>query len=103
MASKIKKGDTVQVITGKDKGKVGAVTKVFRDDRVTVSGINLKKKTVKADSQNNVAGEIKTIEGRIHVSNVVLYDAESKKPIKVGFKVVEGKSVRVDKATGEAV
>lgn len=104
MASKLRKNDQVIVLTGKSKGHVGTITKVFSNDYVTVSGANLLKKCVKADPQNNVAGEIKTIEGKIHRSNIALYNPETKKPVKVGFKVEPGQpKIRINKETGEAI
>lgn len=104
MAKKLKKNDQVIVIAGKSKGHVGPITKVLSDGYLIVTGANLRKKCVKADPQNNVVGEIKTIEGKIHASNVALYNADTKKKVKVGFKVDEkGQKVRVDKASGEPV
>ena len=104
MASKLRKGDQVIVLCGKSKGHVGEIIRVYTDGYVKVSGANLKKKCVKADPQNDIKGEIKTIEGRIHRSNVALYNADTKKKIKVGFKLEADKpKIRVDKATGEQV
>ena len=104
MASKLKKNDQVIVQTGKSKGHVGTITKIVADGYIIVSGANMRKKCIKADPQNNVAGEIKSIEGKIHHSNVALYDSNTKKRIKVGFKQ-EGDSpkVRVNKDTGDQV
>lgn len=104
MASKLKKNDQVIVTTGKSKGHVGSITRVLPDGYVIVSGANMLKKCVKADPQNNVKGEIKSIEGKIHHSNVALYDAEKKQRVKVGFKQEDGKSkIRINKTTGDAV
>lgn len=104
MASKLKKNDQVIVTTGKSKGHVGAITRILADGYIIVSGANIRKKCVKADPQNNIKGEIKSIEGKIHHSNVALYDADKKQKIKVGFKQEDGKpKARVNKETGEAV
>ena len=103
MASKLKKNDQVIVVTGKSKGHVGAILKVLDNGYLIVSGANMRKKCIKADPQNNIAAEIKSIEGKIHHSNVALYNADQKKKIKVGFKTVDGSKVRVNKASGEQV
>lgn len=83
---KIKKGDKVQVIAGKDKGLVGTVTKVHRDvQRVTVEGVNRITKHVKP--AGNRAGGIETVEAPIHVSNVMLVCPETNKPTRVGYRL----------------
>lgn len=98
---KIKKGDNVIVIAGKDKGKTGKVEKVFpKTDQVLVEGLNIitkHQKNKRARSQGQV---VKKPVG-IHVSNVSLVDG--KKPVRVGYKVEEGKKVRVSRKTGKAV
>lgn len=100
---KIKKGDEVIVIAGKDKGKKGSVTSVIRDtDRVVVSGVNLIKRHQRADRAN--AGGIVTKEASLHISNVALADPREGKPSRVGYKIQDdGKKVRVSKLSGEVL
>ncbi len=103
MAAKIKKGDRVVLITGKDKGKQGEVLKVLpSESRVLVQGINTVKRHTKPSMGN--AGGIVTKELSVHVSNVALVDPKDGKPSRVGFKVLaDGKKVRVAKRSGEVV
>lgn len=99
---RIKKGDTVVVITGKDKGKHGKVLKAMpKENRVIVEGVNVQTKHAKAT--RTTGAEIKHIEGPIDASNVMLYDAKEKKAIKVGYTVVDGKKVRTNRKTGEVI
>ncbi|CZR00074.1 50S ribosomal protein L24 [Trichococcus ilyis] len=99
----VKTGDKVKVITGKDKGKEGVILKTFpKKDRVIVEGINIVKKHRKA-SQTNPTGGILEEAAPIHVSNVMLIDAKTGEPTRVGSKVVDGKKVRVSKKTGEII
>ncbi|CZQ93401.1 ribosomal protein l24 signature [Trichococcus palustris] len=99
----VKTGDKVKVITGKDKGKEGVILKTFpKKDRVLVEGINIVKKHRKA-SQTNPTGGILEEAAPIHVSNVMLIDAKTGEPTRVGSKVVDGKKVRVSKKTGEII
>ena len=103
MAMKIKKGDQVIVITGRDKGKTGEVTKAMpKDSKVVVSGINLVKRHTKPTQEN--AGGIISKEMPIHVSNVALIDPKSGKATRVGIKVEkDGSKVRVAKKSGEVI
>ena len=97
----IKKGDTVKVISGKDKGKTGVVlTALPKKDRVLVEGVNIIKKHTKPN-QANPQGGIVSQEEAIHVSNVMLLDPKSGEPTRVGYKVEDGKKVRVAKKSGE--
>ena len=100
---KIKKGDTVIVITGKDKGKRGKVEKVSpKLARVTVEGINQVTKHTKATAQS--AGGLVKVSASIHISNVALLDPKSDKATRVGVKTLEGgKKVRVAKRSGEII
>jgi len=100
---KIKKGDKVQVVTGKNKGKVGDVTKVFpSENRVIVSGVNLAKKHTKP-SQTSEGGIIQK-ELPIHVSNVSHVDPKTNEITKIGYKTLEdGKKVRFAKKSGEII
>ena len=97
---KIKKGDTVIVIAGADKGKVGTVQKAFpKLNKVVVDGVNVHKKHQKP-TQTNPEGSIVDIYAPIDVSNVAIYDAKTKKASRVGYRIEDGKKVRFAKATG---
>ena len=103
MSMKIKKGDKVIVITGKDKGKTGEVTKAMpKENKVIVSGINLVKRHQKPSQEN--AGGIVSKEMPIHVSNVALVDPKSGKATRVAMRVEEGgRKVRVAKRSGDVI
>lgn len=100
---RIKKGDTVKVITGKDKGKTGEITKVLREDRrVVVKGVNIATKHVKPSQLS--AGGIQKIEASIHASNVMILDPKTDAPTRVGVKTDDkGKRVRFAKKSGEVL
>ena len=100
---KIKKGDKVIVITGKDKGKTGEVTKVLvQENKVIVSGINIAKRHTKPSQES--AGGIISKEMPIHISNVAYVDPKTSKPTRLGIKVdKDGRKVRVAKKSGEVV
>ena len=98
----IKKGDTVYVNAGNDKGKTGKVLEVLRDkDRVIVEGVNMVSKHTKPNPKAPQGGIIKQ-EAGIHISNVNLVDANGR-ATKVAHKEVEGKKVRIAKTTGEEI
>ena len=99
----IKKGDTVYVNAGNDKGKTGKVLEVLRDkDRVIVEGVNMIKRHTKPNSQHP-QGAIVEREAAIHISNVQLMDSTGK-PVKVGYKFDEdGKKIRVARKSGEEI
>jgi large subunit ribosomal protein L24 len=101
MAAKIKKGDQVVVIAGKDKGRTGKVTKVHPDlGRVTVEGVNVVARTVRP-SMSDPQGGVKRFEAPIHLSNVAIQDPKTGKPTRVGFKTMpDGRKVRVAKGSG---
>ncbi|MEQ9520682.1 MAG: 50S ribosomal protein L24 [Parvibaculum sp.] len=103
MAAKIKKGDKVIVLAGKDKGKQGEVLGVFpQEGRVLVQGVNLVKRHEKQTQTS--AGGIATREAKLDLSNVAYVDPKNGKATRVGFKVLEdGKKVRVAKASGEVI
>jgi large subunit ribosomal protein L24 len=102
MAAKIKKGDQVVVLTGKDKGRKGAVLKVLpTEGRVVVQGVNVVQRHTRP-SQANPQGGIITKEATIHVSNVAHVDSNGK-PTRVGFKIEGDKKVRVAKTTGDVI
>ncbi len=99
---RIKKDDTVIVITGKDKGKHGKVLKAMpKENRVIVEGVNVVTKHAKATRK--AGAEIKHFEGPIDASNVMLYDTKAKEVIKVGYQIKDGKKVRVSKKTGNVI
>lgn len=99
----VKKGDKVKVITGKDKNKEGIVLEAFpKKDKVVVEGVNVMKKHQKP-SQTAPQGGIVEIEAPIHVSNVMVIDPSNGEATRVGYKVVDGKKVRVSKKTGEVL
>lgn len=99
----IKKNDRVKVIAGKDKGKEGTVEKVFPSkERVIVKGVNIVKKHQKPTNANPNGGIVE-VEAPIHVSNVMLIDPSNNEPTRVGFKIEDGKKVRVSKKTGKTL
>ena len=96
---KIRKDDTVIVLAGKDKGKTGKVLKAMpKEGRVIVEGINIQTKHQKQTQKE--AAEIKHQEGPIDVSNIAIYDPKAKAATRVGYKVENGKKVRVAKKSG---
>ena len=103
MAAKIKKGDRVVVLTGKDKGRTGEVMQSFpAESKVLVQGVNMVKRHTKP-SQFDPQGGIKEREAKIHVSNVSLIDPKDNKPTRVGFEERDGKKLRVSRRSGEVL
>lgn len=103
MASKIKQGDNVIVISGKDRGRKGVVVRVA-GDRVYVEGINMVKKHVKPNPQRNQPGGIIEQEASVHISNLAILASEQDKPTRVGFKFLEdGSKVRYKKSDGNLI
>ena len=101
---KIRKGDDVIVRAGKDKGKSGRVTKILKNNKVLVEGINQVKKNQKPNPNAGVSGGIIVKDMPIDVSNIGLYNPVTKKADRVGFKFLEdGKKVRYFKSTNEVV
>ena len=100
---KLKKGDEVIVIAGKDKGKTGKITKMHTDIlKANVSGVNKVKKHQKPD--NNQAGGIIEKEMPIHISNLAFYDTALKKGVRIGFKFDQkNKKIRINKDSGKAI
>ncbi|ARK21509.1 50S ribosomal protein L24 [Sporosarcina sp. P26b] len=99
----VKKGDKVMVISGKDKGKTGVILTAYpKKDRVLVEGINIVKKHTKPN-QENPQGGIVSQESTIHVSNVMVIDPKTGEPTRVGYKVEDGKKVRIAKKSGESL
>ncbi|MGJ3231163.1 MAG: 50S ribosomal protein L24 [Oceanicaulis sp.] len=102
MAAKIKKGDKVVILTGRDKGKTGEVVRVMpSEDRVVVSGVNTVKRHQRPTQTS--AGGIEEKDAPIHVSNVAHLDPKSGEPTRVGFEIRDGKKVRVAKKSGEVI
>jgi large subunit ribosomal protein L24 len=103
MAQKIRKGDTVVVTAGKDKGKTGEVTRVIpKESKVVVSGVNVHVRHRKP-SQVNPQGGLERREAPLHVSNVAFADPKSGEPTRVRFEVRDGKKVRVAAKSGELI
>lgn len=99
----VKTGDTVQVVTGADKGKVGVVQKVLsKTGMVVVEGVNVKTKTVQPKSRDET-GRLVTSESPVHASNVMHYSKAQETRSRLGFKEVDGKKVRVLVKTGEVL
>jgi large subunit ribosomal protein L24 len=102
--NKIRKGDEVVVISGKDKGRRGTVLKVLEDDRILVENVNMVKKHQRPNPNANVAGGIVDKEMSIHISNVMLFNPISKKGDRVGLRKLEdGRKVRFFKSNNEVV
>jgi large subunit ribosomal protein L24 len=101
---RIKKGDEVIVIAGKDKGRRGTVLRVVDDERVVVENINVAKKHQKPDPNRGIGGGIIDKEMPIHQSNVMVFNPVTKKGDRIGTKRLEdGRKVRIFKSTGEVV
>ena len=100
---KIKREDEVVILAGKDKGKRGKVRKVLDNDKLIVSGINMIKKHTKPNPQAGVAGGIVEKEAPIQVSNVAIFNPETGKADRVGFKVEGDSKIRIFKSNGEAI
>jgi large subunit ribosomal protein L24 len=99
--AKIKKGDTVVVLAGKDKGKTGEVTSVRpKDSKIVVSGVNIAVRHRKP-TQTNPQGGLDRFEAPLHISNVALADPKSGKPTRVRIETVDGKKTRVAVKSGE--
>jgi large subunit ribosomal protein L24 len=99
---KIKKGDNVEVISGKDAGKKGRVLRVDRDrDRLVVEGVAMIKRHTRPNPQKKIQGGIVEREAAIHVSNVMVVSPDSGRPTRVGYKILDdGRKVRVSKVDG---
>ena len=100
----VRKGDTIQVISGRDKGKVGEITSVNpKTSQVTIEGVNVRTKHVKPQ-QEGESGQIVTFEAPIHSSNVMLYSTKEKTVSRVGYTFTDdGRKVRMLKKTGEII
>ncbi|CAH2601668.1 50S ribosomal subunit protein L24 [Rhodovastum atsumiense] len=104
MAARIRKGDTVEVISGADKGRRGEVLQVLpKLDRAVVRGVAVAKRHIKPRSMAQPGGIVEA-EASIHLSNLKLVDPKTDKPTRVGFRILEdGRKVRVAKATGNVI
>ncbi len=101
---KIKRDDEVIVLTGRDKGKRGSVTRLRDDGRLYVSGVNMVKRHTKGNPQAGQPGGIIEKEAPIQASNIAIYNNKTNKADRVGFKTLDdGKKVRVFKSTGEEI
>jgi large subunit ribosomal protein L24 len=101
---KIKKGDEISVLAGRDKGKRGVVLRVLDNDRVIVEGVHIVKRHTKPNPQANVPGGIIEKEASIHISNVALFNPVTQKPDRVGIKTLEDdRKVRFFKSNNEVV
>ena len=99
---KLKKGDEVIILTGKDKGKTGKIIKMFpKKDKAIVSELNKVKKNQKPD--NNQPGGIIEKEMPIHISNLSFFDNKLNKGIRIGFKIEKEKKIRINKSSGKAI
>lgn len=101
--NRLKKGDEVVIIAGKDKGKKGTVSKLIDDSRVLVDGVNLVKKHTKSNPMTGAQGGIVTKEMPIHVSNVALFNPETQKADRIGYRIENDIKVRYFKSTDKAV
>ncbi len=101
---RIRKGDTVVITAGRDKGRTGSVIRVLEDDHVIVENCNMVKKHQKPNPNKGVAGAIVQKEAPIHASNVSLWNPATKKADRVGFRTLEdGRKVRYFKSNDEVV
>jgi large subunit ribosomal protein L24 len=101
---KIKTDDRVVVIAGRDRGKIGTVTRTMDDGRLYVSGVNMIKRHTKGNPQMGQPGGIIEKEAPIQASNVAIYNSESNKADRVGVNILEdGKKVRIFRSTGEQI
>ena len=101
---KIRKGDTVVVTTGRDKGRTGTVVNILTGGRVLVENVNMVKKHQRPNPAKGVTGAIVQKEAPLHVSNVALWNPATKKADRVGRKLLEdGRKVRYFKSNGEVV
>ncbi len=99
---KLKKGDEVIVLTGKDKGKTGKIIKILpKKEKAIVSELNKVKKNQKPD--NNQPGGIIEKEMPIHISNLAFFDTKNNKGIRIGYKKTDEKKIRINKSTGKAI
>jgi large subunit ribosomal protein L24 len=100
---KIRTGDKVKIIAGKDKGKVSKVLRVFKEkDKVLVEGVNMVKKHIKP-GKGVEKGGIANIEKPIHVSNVMCFDEKANQAVRIGYKIIDGKKYRISRKSGDVI
>lgn len=103
MAARIKKNDSVMVIAGKERGKTGKVLRVFpAQDRALVERLNMMKRHVKPRNPQDSGGILEK-EAPLHLSNLMLVDPQDGRPTRVGFKIVDGRKMRVSRRTGNVL
>ena len=103
MAARIKKNDSVMVIAGKERGKTGKVLRVFpAQDRALVERLNIVKRHIKPRSPQDSGGILEK-EAPLHLSNLMLVDPQDGRPTRVGFKIVDGRKMRVSRRTGNVL
>ena len=103
MAARIKKNDSVMVIAGKERGKTGKVLRVFpARDRALVERLNMVKRHIKPRSPQDSGGILEK-EAPLHLSNLMLVDPQDGRPTRVGFKIVDGRKMRVSRRTGNVL
>lgn len=103
MAARIKKNDSVMIIAGKERGKIGKVIRVQpKQDRAVVERLNMVKRHVKPRGPQDSGGILEK-EASIHLSNLMLVDPQDGRPTRVGFKVVDGRKMRVSRRTGNVL
>lgn len=103
MAARIKKNDSVMVIAGKERGKTGKVLRVFpAQDRALVERLNMVKRHIKPRSPQDSGGILEK-EAPLHLSNLMLVDPQDGRPTRVGFKIVDGRKMRVSRRTGNVL
>ena len=100
---KIRVNDEIIVIAGRDKGRRGTISRLVGSDKVVVSGVNIVKKHQKPNPQAGVTGGIIEKEAPLQISNVAILNTNTQKADRVGFKVQDGKKVRIYKSTGEVI
>lgn len=103
MAARIKKNDSVMILAGKERGKIGKVIRVQpQQDRAVVERLNMVKRHVKPRGPQDSGGILEK-EASIHLSNLMLVDPQDGRPTRVGFKVVDGRKMRVSRRTGNVL
>jgi large subunit ribosomal protein L24 len=103
MAARIKKNDSVMILAGKERGKIGKVIRVQpKQDRAVVERLNMVKRHVKPRGPQDSGGILEK-EASIHLSNLMLVDPQDGRPTRVGFKVVDGRKMRVSRRTGNVL
>lgn len=103
MAAKIRRNDEVIVLTGKDKGKKGKVKNIFSNGKAIVEGVNLVKKHQKPAPNMNLPGRIIQKESAIHLSNLAIFNSDSNKGDRVGFKFKDNQKVRIFKSNSKII